>query len=327
MKFSVIIPTRDRPLLFRRALDSVLAQSGAEVEVIVVDDGSAEVHAQAYGDIEAKTAGIATFFHLRRAPRGHGQSYALNYGAEQAGGDYLCFLDDDDEWIDPGYLARTARVLAENAGAVDLYFSNQQAVRDGVTLPGPIWIEELTQRLERKATPDASGTYTVNVHDLLQVHGFCHLNTSIVRRAFYVDIGGLDENSRYECDRDFYLRAIDRARSIRYSPVVVSRHHVPDPAQKSSMSTIAPALDKHIFQIRLLDRAILFAQTPEIQQYGRRYKSFVLKHMAEELARSGRYRAASYYASEALMVGFTFKWLAYASLLRARGLFEPTRKV
>jgi hypothetical protein len=42
--------------------------------------------------------------------------------------------------------------------------------------------------------------------------------------------------------------------------------------------------------------------------------------MAEELARSGRYREAAFYASEALIVGFTFKWLAYASLLGARSL-------
>jgi hypothetical protein len=86
------------------------------------------------------------------------------------------------------------------------------------------------------------------------------------------------------------------------------------------MSTVLSALERNIFDIRVLDRAILFARAPEIQHYGRLHKSYVLKRMAEELARSGRYRAASYYALEALLVGFNFKWLAYAVLLWARGL-------
>jgi glycosyltransferase involved in cell wall biosynthesis len=320
MKFSVIIATRNRPALFRRALDSVLAQTGAEFEIIVVDDGSEEIHGEAYAELEAKTHGIAKFVHLRRTRRGHGPAYALNCGAEESDGHYLCFLDDDDEWIDPNYLARAARVLSENGGSVDVHYSDQQAVREGVVLPGPIWIEDLAQRLRGAAPSDASGVYTVTVSDLLRSGGFCHLNTSIMRRAFFFELEGLDENLRYDPDRDFYLRAIDRARSMRYSPFVIARHHVPVASQKSNASTAFSALEKNVFDIRVLDHAILFAQSPEIQQYGKLHKNYVLKRMAEELARVGRYRAASYYASEALLVGFNFKWLAYAVLLWARGL-------
>jgi glycosyltransferase involved in cell wall biosynthesis len=47
-----------------------------------------------------------------RTQRGHGQGFALNFGAGQARGDYLCFLDDD-QWTDPDAKANMTTVESE----------------------------------------------------------------------------------------------------------------------------------------------------------------------------------------------------------------------
>ncbi len=320
--FSVVIATRNRPALFREALGSVLAQSDPEIEIIVVNDGSAPEYQPAYAAI-LDAAGVRRVrsFALVSRPNGHGQSYALNFGAAEASAPYLSFLDDDDCWTDPGHLARAQAVIADQSGPVDLYLTNQAAFLHGAQRPGPIWIEDLSAILTRTDNrPDRNGAHTVGVGDLLRSSGFCHLNTLIVRRALFQEIGGMDETIRWECDRDLYLRLIDRAAAIKYAGVTVSRHNIPDPAKTANMTTALSELEKRLFQLRVLDRAALFARHPAIRAHGRRHKAYALKKIAESLATSGRLADAATYAREALGAGPTVKWAGYTAWLALRSL-------
>src|SRR5208282_5367026 len=104
--FSIVIPSRNRPALLRQAIDSVLAQRHLAKEIIVVDDGSDGDAVALYAKLADELAGRVTFLHLVRRPRGHGQSYAINFGAGAAAGNYIGMLDDDDYWIDPDHLGR-----------------------------------------------------------------------------------------------------------------------------------------------------------------------------------------------------------------------------
>jgi len=275
--------------------------------------------------LEAEFAGRVRFFHLVRRPRGHGQSYSINYGVAQARGDYVGFLDDDDTWTDPGHLARAQAAIAAAPAPLDLYFANQTAFLKDQPRPGPIWIEDLEGILVAQgARPDAAGAYAVDVPTLLRSHGFCHLNTFIVRRALFQEIGGMDENIRWECDRDFYLRAIDLARVMRHAPPVVARHNVPDPAKTSNMTTALPMIEKRLLQVRVLDKAALFARHPLIRAHGRHYKGVTRKKIAEKLAAAGRVGDAALYAREALAIGYTMKWLGFTLWLHARRLLGTT---
>jgi glycosyltransferase involved in cell wall biosynthesis len=94
--FSIIIPTHNREWLLKRAIDSVICQIFEIWELIVIDDGS--------------TDGTAEMIHSLRESRiryiyqAHGErSTARNNGIRLAAGQYICFLDDDDEYK-PGYL-------------------------------------------------------------------------------------------------------------------------------------------------------------------------------------------------------------------------------
>ena len=320
--FSVIIPTRNRSTSFAVSLDSVLEQRFRDFEVIVVNDGSSEPHEARCRELVEAVPGVARVLSLARSARGHGQSFAVNFGVSHACGDYLCFLDDDDQWIDPEHLGRAAGVIAAKPERTDLILTNQRAFRHGAPVPGVVWIEDLQDRL--RGGPDAAGAYRVTPAELLTCPAHCHLNTTIASRDFYLEIGGLDDGLRYENDRDFYLRAIDRARLIKHLPVTVSRHNIPDPSAQASMSTSESEISKRLYQLRVFDKAVLFSARPELRRYAMRQRTYILKHIATEAARAGRLDCAAYYAREALMAGFTLGWLGATALFAARRLY-PVR--
>ena len=310
--FSIILPTRNRPALFAVALQSVLMQRFADIEVIVVNDGSSEEHEEQYLELVAQAPGMVRLLTLVRTERGHGQSYAVNFGAARAQGAYLCFLDDDDQWTDPDHLGRAARVIATSGAQADLILANQRAFLNGVALDRVVWIEDLEGRLHRPA--DQAGAYTVTTTELLECKSYCHRNTTIVSRRFFFQIGGLDEGLRYEEDREFYFRAIDQARSIRFLSAVVSRHNVPDPAARANMSTVKSALSRRLYQLRALDKAVLSSTRPELRRHAMRQRTYILQHIATEAAKMGRPDCALYYARQALMVRFQ-SHLAYNDTL------------
>lgn len=319
--FSVIIPTRNRPALFREALASVLAQSCRDVEIIVINDGSADEHRSGYEavlrDAAAERVRVIT---LIPRSNGHGQSYALNVGTAATTERYLCFLDDDDCWTDSSHLARVQTAIEAMPTAPDLVMTNQAAYFKGERRPGPIWIEDLPDILASSGkAPDLLGAYAVTIDDLLRSHGFCHLNTLIVRRTVYQEIGGMDEAIRWVNDHDFYLRLIDRAQVMRYLPVTVARHNIPDPAATNNVTTRIPVLERLLYQIRVFDRAALFALHPGIRAHGRLHKAYALKKIAEALAAAGRKQDAAWYAREALGAGPGVKWAGYTAWLSLAG--------
>lgn len=314
--FSVILATRDRPGLFAAALRSVLEQDHADFEVIVVNDGSRAEHRPAYeavlAEAEERRRGRLQAHWLVHRPRGHGQSYALNFGVSQATGEYVCFLDDDDLWTDPDHLARAAGALSTTRA--DLYMANQTAWRGAVQAPGPIWIEGLAAMLaKRGVVPGGGGALPVGVPDLMGLSGFCHVNTLVVRRALYEAVGGMDEAIRWECDRDLFLRLIDRAEGMLHHPTVVARHNIPDPAKAASMTTSLTALERWLYQLRALDKACLFARHPSIRAHGRQHKAYTLKRIAEERRAAKDWPAAAYYARQALGAGPTLKWAVFSA--------------
>lgn len=90
-RVSVVIPAFNRWRLLAEAIDSVLAQSYRDFELIVVDDGSTDATASEL----AKLASRLQFFVTER----RGVSAARNLGVSQSRGHYIAFLDSDDLWF------------------------------------------------------------------------------------------------------------------------------------------------------------------------------------------------------------------------------------
>jgi len=318
--FSIVIPSRNRPALLRAAVASVIAQTHLSREIIIVNDGSDPEHQTAYQELIENAAETIRLIHLPRTPNGHGPSYAINRGVEQACGRYVGFLDDDDYWIDTGHLARIAQTLHNASMPVDACFSCQTAFRDGQPVPAALWLNALATHLQPREPIDPGGAYAVTVSDLLHCPTFAHLNTLIVRRELYQQIGSMDETIRYECEWDLYLRVIDAGQTLRYFPQVIARHNVPDQTQRNNASTRVSDLQKILFRINVMDKALLFSNNPQIQRAARRNKTVALKQLAERLAQQGQYRQSLYYATEALIGGLNWKWPFYCIYLGLRAL-------
>jgi glycosyltransferase involved in cell wall biosynthesis len=90
--FSVVIPTHNRSGWLRQSLRAVLAQKDVILEVIVVDDGSDDDTSAVVADVGGSRV------RLLRHDRPQGLSVSRNHGAEEARGEWLAFIDDDDLW-------------------------------------------------------------------------------------------------------------------------------------------------------------------------------------------------------------------------------------
>ena len=109
--FSVIVPAFDSRGRIGSTLRSVLAQSRRDLELIVVDDGSADGTAD---EAEAFAETDPRVIVLRQ--ENAGTAAARNAGLDVARGRYVSFLDDDDLWL-PGFLERAGAALERTPGA------------------------------------------------------------------------------------------------------------------------------------------------------------------------------------------------------------------
>jgi glycosyltransferase involved in cell wall biosynthesis len=108
---SVVIPTLNRPKLLLRAIDSVLCQTHQEIEVIVVVDRPDQDTLSAVRSVnDPRLQLILNPYSLTAAG-------ARNAGADHATGEWIAFLDDDDEWL-PNKLERQIAFASGRAPAL-----------------------------------------------------------------------------------------------------------------------------------------------------------------------------------------------------------------
>lgn len=318
--FSVIIPSRNRPEYVERAVQSVLNQTHDSVEVLVVNDGSDGECEDKYKQLAEKFSGRARFFNLAKTKSGHGQCFSINFAAEHARGRYLCFLDDDDFWIDDDHLKRVSEIIAASDNPVDVHFSNQQACSEGRL--ETLWLSGVEDYAkEKKLKRDQFGAYEVKLEDLLDCGGFGHPNIMVVKRSLFDEVGGFDRYLRCQTDRDFYVRIIDKAKKMVYSPAITAQHSVPDRSKTKNVSTGVTDEVKMLTRLYYQNKAIMFSARKETRASAKRHKAHTLKRITKLMREKKDYRTASHYAGEALMVGFTWKWLLYYLDTRIRALF------
>lgn len=181
---SVIIPTYNRADLVQQAVESILAQTWDQYEIIVVDDGSTD-----------DTEHALTRWHGRiryERQENQGESAARNRGVQLARGAYVAFLDSDDLWL-PGKLARQVEVLERNPAA-------------GVVFCRASLIDGDGRRLPDNSIFDLDGLTQVSFEQLCRKSLFAP-STVVMRRAVFDAVGGFDEAIRYGEDWDLWLRS------------------------------------------------------------------------------------------------------------------------
>ncbi len=185
LDFSVIVPVFNRSELLKRALDSVISQSLAPREVIVVDDGSTDDTA------EVLRSDYSTHVRVISQPNA-GVSRARNVGITASGSEWIAFLDSDDEWH-PRKLEFQAKFLAQN--------SEYQ-----VCHCDEIWIRRGTRVNPKKRHAKSGGWIFPKCLPL------CAISPSavILNQAVFSDVGFFDESLPVCEDYEMWLRVTSK---------------------------------------------------------------------------------------------------------------------
>lgn len=198
-KVSVIIPTCNRSRYLCETIDSVLAQTYRDFEIIVVDDGSTDDTAEIikrYGDnlryIYQKNQGI---------------SEAMNTGIRNSQSEYFVVLDDDDLWL-PDFLETQVAVLDQRSESAFVCSAAYVIDPEG----------EIDRQSVGGALRDRS------FEDLLK-DNFIFSSTTLIRRTCFEAVGYLDRDLKIVQDWDLWLRLAKKYR-FEYSDKLIAKYRV-----------------------------------------------------------------------------------------------------
>lgn len=177
---SVIIPTFNRRQVLGRAIDSVLTQTRPADEIIIIDDGSTD-------GTEAYVREAYPDLHYIFQPN-EGISHARNQGIRAARGDWLAFLDSDDQWL-PKKLEKQLQVLSKQP-QYNFCHTNEIWIRNGRRVNQGIKQEKAGGDIFERCLP------------------LCVISPSsvIIHRSIFDSFGLFDESLPVCEDYDLWLR-------------------------------------------------------------------------------------------------------------------------
>jgi glycosyltransferase involved in cell wall biosynthesis len=202
------------------------------MEVIVIDDGSTDdtaVHVQ-------KASGGN--LRMIRLETNRGECFAMNAGIQQARGEYVAFLDADDEWLDHKLIKQLSIIKArpemtfiacggesvDPAGRVFDTFGSEQPPYS----PRDFWRG-------------------------LLVHSYVIKSTVVARRTKLLETGGFDEALTVSGDQDMWLKLASSGEAGFLPEILVRKHEMPDSlmhryGQREDEFTL-PMIRNHVFRL------------------------------------------------------------------------------
>jgi glycosyltransferase involved in cell wall biosynthesis len=183
---SALIPTFNSERTLAEAILSVLRQTIGDVEVIVVDDGSADRTVDIARQFETRHPGRVSCLQQNHA----GPYLARNLAAQRARGKYLAFLDSDDAWL-PDKLARQIAVMEANPDVVLCHTAMIVVDSAGELVD--------TFPLDRR--------YQGQCFLRLLVANRLSTSSVLMRREFFHQLGGFDEEFPARGDWELWTRA------------------------------------------------------------------------------------------------------------------------
>jgi len=219
---SVIIPTYNAARYLSDAIDSVLAQTYDEFEIIVVDDGSTD-----------ETPGVVNKYDSRvcyLSQQNAGVAAARNRGISESKGKYIAFLDADDTWF-PNKLEKQMAVLAASEGSRVCYSAFLEVTQD----LSPVGV--------RRSLRHSSAIEDL----LLRGNVIGSICTVVAERELFEKLGGFDATLSQCADWDMWVRMGTETEFLYLDDVLVTyRQH------GTNMSRNAALLETD--SLRVLDK-------------------------------------------------------------------------
>jgi glycosyltransferase involved in cell wall biosynthesis len=230
-KVSVVIPTYNRENFLHETIESVLAQTYQDFEVIVVDDGSTD------NTRELISAFPVRYFYQEN----QGVAAALNKGAELSRGEYIAFLGSDDVWL--RYILEKEVEVLDKYPEVGLVYGQFNMMDESGT----------TYKVKGSTFMNSSGI--VNRQDQIRELLFlCRIfpSVALMRRSCFDEVGGFNAGLRMNEDRHLFMRMAKRCRmayiaeplvNYRVHPNQLHRNEDPEMVEKSFLLVLREVFD------------------------------------------------------------------------------------
>jgi glycosyltransferase involved in cell wall biosynthesis len=184
MLVSVVIPTFNRAELLERAIHSVLSQTLTGLELIIVDDGSTD-------DTQNRAALLLEADHrivYLKHEKNCGAQAARNTGIQAAKGEFIAFLDSDNEWL-PSKLEKQMMLISQNTDPIGVVYCDYQEVST-----------------EGRVLNNYIARYRGLIYKKVLCDWLTDTSTLIVRKDFLEKIHGFDEKVQAYQEWDLCIR-------------------------------------------------------------------------------------------------------------------------
>lgn len=301
-KISVIIPTHNRADLLPRAIKSIQNQTMPVDEIIVVSDGSTDNTDQVVNEMKAADDRIQ----LISYHPGRNGNYARNQGLRAAKGEFIAFLDDDDEWL-PEKTEKQMKVFAEHP-EYGIVYSGQTCVFKDIDfsyITKPSWEGDLSQR--------------IFYHNDIGTPSQVIVKASVLKEAgeFDLDLGALQ-------DYDLWIRCCQKTQvGFVKEPCIIYYN-------TSAVNQVSSNTEKYI----KAERYIAAKYESIVNSYGvavqKDIRAGVESRIAQRCLRNGQKKDARKYALNSLKIKpskhafglYGASFFSYKTVLKVRSKFN-----
>jgi glycosyltransferase involved in cell wall biosynthesis len=229
---SAIIPAYNAARFLPAAIENIRAQNVANLEIIVVDDGSSD-----NCEDVARSLG-ARYFRQENS----GPAAARNAGLELSRGELIAFLDADDLWPE-GSLQARLDCLQKNP-QLEIALGKVQCLRD---VP------------QAGSTPDATEDNRETKTELSEPFVSFNIGAALYRKSVFEKIGGFDADLRFGEDTDWFMRAREASVSLLVLPETTLHYRLHEGGMTSGKSAaqlnVARVLKKSLDRRRQMQNA------------------------------------------------------------------------
>lgn len=297
---SIVLPTYGRPGRLRRAVESVAAQTYDDIQLVVVDDHSPTPSEEVLDGVSLDGLVVE---HIRHKEN-RGANAARNTGIRGSNGEFVAFLDDDDEWK-PEKIQRQVETFRSASDQVGFVYTGTEYHYDGYT---------------RTVAHTNRGDVTTAI---LTGASFAQFSAVMVRQSVIEEAGLPDERFPSWQDREWYLRL---SLHCEFEPIpepLTVRHRDSDDAISTNYEE-----KRDVSYPLFLEKHRTLAAT-----CGRRYEWALVASLSESLAgaavKNGYYGDARKYYLKSLVYGpfSTSRWANFLVTLGGRYSHRPASKL
>lgn len=203
-KISIIIPTYNRGWLLVESIKSVINQTYKNIEIIVVDDGSTDDTKNIVGEFQKKDNRIVYIYETNSG----GPSRPKNTGVGKATGEYVSFLDDDDEWL-PEKLEKQISLFSTD---------------NNKNIPAIVSCDSVVVN-RQKETPVFSRKKEIGLKSIL-IKNSIFTGTVLIKTSTIKDMELFDEKLNFLEDWDLWIRILSNNDNIKFCPNILFKYNI-----------------------------------------------------------------------------------------------------